>query len=144
MIEVYNQISTIKKSTFASIRLPKMYYYHGDPMPCGWSKEGVIVITPNGLLTPCEPGSNLYPALEFDSINGRKPLAEIIDTAPALNSFNNTDYLPKICQDCSVLTKCRGGCRVTTYLMTGGFFSEDPTCSISDKRNLIDQSFSKT
>lgn len=116
---------------------PNMFYYTGEPMPCSWSKEGVIVVTPNGLITPCEPASSLYPEVKFEPVTASRALSDIWNGSSALELFQDTDFLPKICKECEILRSCRGGCRVVTYLLTDDVFREDPTCSLSENRELI-------
>ncbi len=116
---------------------PNMFYYSGKPMPCSWNKEGVIVVTPNGLITPCEPASSLYPEVKFEPVTADRTLSDIWNKSNALELFEDTDFLPEICKECEILPSCRGGCRVVTYLLTDNVFLEDPTCSLSENRRLI-------
>jgi pyrroloquinoline quinone biosynthesis protein E len=139
MAKVQNKLSEIvSNKPRVRIAFPNMFYYTGEPMPCSWNKEGAIVVTPNGMVTPCEPASSLFPEVKFESLNKGRGLSDIWNKSSALEMFENTDFLPKICKNCDILRTYRGGCRVVTYMLTGNRFLEDPTCALSEKRNLIE------
>lgn len=138
---VQSKLSELRASELnVKLASPNMFYYTGEPMPCSWNKEGVIVVTPNGLLTPCEPASSLYPEVKFESTTSGRNILDIWNNSPALEMFEDTNLLPKlpkICNECEILNLCRGGCRVVTYLLTDNVFLEDPTCSLSENRGLV-------
>lgn len=139
MAILQNKLSEIVSNKHrVRITFPNMFYYTGEPMPCSWNKEGAIVVTPNGMVTPCEPASSLFPEVKFEALNQKRTLSDIWNKSSALEMFENTNFLPKICEDCDILRTCRGGCRVVTYLLAGNLFLEDPTCGVSERRNLIE------
>ncbi len=127
-----------EKGSSIRIHKPSLFYYTGLPMPCSWQYEGVLVITPNGLITPCEPASNLYPLVRFDNIRTKKSLYSIWINSQALKMFNDLRWLPEVCRRCEYKNKCRGGCRVKALLITGNLYAEDPTCFASKYRQVIE------
>ncbi len=137
MRQVSERIQELRDRVSLEIHPPHMIYYDGDPMPCSWNREGIIVVTPNGLVTPCEPASNLFPEVKFDSVSDSS-LFDIWNDSEAFKKFENTAYLPNFCQTCRVIETCRGGCRVVSYLLTGNLMSEDPSCILSEKRKAIE------
>lgn len=56
-------------------------------------------------------------------------LGDTIQTAwahPFLRELDRTDYLPDLCQQCSVLNTCRGGCRAMALRSYGTTLAPDP------------------
>jgi len=52
----------------------------------------------------------------------------------SLRSFN---YLPKECQKCSLLEKCKGGNRYSAFTVSGTYQGKDPLMDYSNIKNYL-------
>jgi len=55
---------------------------------------------------------------------------------PFMKKMRNLEFVPKECQKCVFLKKCKGGCRFSAFVVNGKYDSADP---LMNKKNIIYQ-----
>ena len=116
-------------------------YYATYPKPCmgGWG-QNLMVISPTGNALPCH-AANVIPGLEFPNVRERT-LRWIWDESPAFNRFRGENWMQEPCRSCERRGRDFGGCRCQAQLIAGDASATDPVCSLSAKRNLIEERLS--
>ena len=116
-------------------------YFATYPKPCmgGWG-QNLMVISPTGNALPCH-AANVIPGLEFPNVRERT-LRWIWDESPAFNRFRGENWMQEPCRSCDRRGRDFGGCRCQAMLIAGDAAATDPVCSLSTKRNLIEQRLS--
>jgi PqqA peptide cyclase len=111
-------------------------YYAGRPRACmqGWG-QGYLVVTPDGLVLPCQAARDL-PGLLFEDVRSA-PLGEIWSNSAAFRKFRGTDWQPEPCRSCPELEKDLGGCRCQAFALTGDVNVTDPACSLTPAHHLV-------
>lgn len=111
-------------------------YHAGRPRACmdGWASR-YLVVTPQGLLLPCQAAHNL-PGLAFDDVRSAS-LAELWQRSPALRRFRGAQGLREPCASCSRRSTDFGGCRCQAFALTGDAAAADPACRLSPHHELI-------
>ena len=111
-------------------------YYAGRPKPCmgGWGRLA-MVIDPTGRVLPCHEASEL-PGLEFWQVPERS-LADGWHSAPGMQAFRGTAWMPEPCQSCPERERDFGGCRCQAFRLLGDAAKTDPACSRSPDHAIV-------
>jgi pyrroloquinoline quinone biosynthesis protein E len=111
-------------------------YHAGIARACmgGWAR-GYVVITPDGLVLPCQAARSIEP-LRFDSVRERA-LGEIWHGSAALNAFRGEAWMQSPCRTCEHRAADFGGCRCQAFALTGDAAAADPACARSPHHELV-------
>ena len=111
-------------------------YHAGRPKPCmgGWGRLA-LVIDPTGLVLPCHEASEL-PGLEFWRAPGRT-LEDCWRSAPGMQAYRGTAWMPEPCRSCSERERDFGGCRCQAFRLLGDAGKTDPACSRSPDHAIV-------
>jgi pyrroloquinoline quinone biosynthesis protein E len=111
--------------------------YHADrPRACmdGWA-ERYLVVTPDGLLLPCQAARDLA-TLSFEDVRSAS-LAELWSQSPALQRFRGDAWLPDPCRSCPERQRDFGGCRCQAFQLTGDETATDPAYKLAPAHELV-------
>ena len=111
-------------------------YFSERPKPCmgGWGRLA-MVIDPTGQVLPCHDAVDL-PGLEFWRVPER-PLSDCWQTAPGMNAFRGTDWMPDPCRSCPDRERDFGGCRCQAFRLLGDAALTDPACRLSPHHPVV-------
>lgn len=111
-------------------------YYSDRPKPCmgGWGRLAMVV-DPTGRVLPCHEASEL-PGLDFWNAKEHS-LEACWTTAPGMQAYRGTDWMPPLCQSCPEREVDFGGCRCQAFRLLGDASATDPACAKSADHALI-------
>jgi PqqA peptide cyclase len=113
-------------------------YYAKYPKACmgGWGRK-VLLITPTGEVLPCH-AAKILPGMKFENVQVR-PLRQIWEESDASQKFRGEDWMPEPCRSCDRRAQDFGGCRCQAFLLAGDAALTDPVCSLSPRRQIVDE-----
>lgn len=92
-------------------------------MSCGALRGDWCVITPDGIVSPCDL------VIFYAGSLRKQKFADIWEKSPVFRQFREFEpgLLTGVCGNCEYKVLC-GGCRALALLFYGDFYAEDPTC----------------
>jgi pyrroloquinoline quinone biosynthesis protein E len=113
-------------------------YYETRPKPCmqGWGQR-YMTVNPVGNVMPC-PNATSIEGMVFENVR-KQSLAHIWHESKSFNQFRGIDWMPLPCRECPQREIDFGGCRCQAALLTGDASATDPVCTLSPKREVVDQ-----
>ena len=111
-------------------------YFSDRPKPCmgGWGRLAMVV-DPTGRLLPCHEAGEL-PNLEFWNVNERS-VSDAWHSAPGMQAYRGTSWMPEPCQSCPDREKDFGGCRCQAFRLLGDASLTDPACALAPGHDEI-------
>jgi pyrroloquinoline quinone biosynthesis protein E len=113
-------------------------YFSDRPKPCmgGWGRLA-MVIDPTGQVLPCHEAGEI-PGLEFWNVK-QKSVTQCWTTAPGMQAYRGTAWMPEPCRSCPERERDFGGCRCQAFRLLGNAGATDPACSLSPDHDVIRQ-----
>ncbi len=111
-------------------------YFSDRPKPCmgGWGKLAMVV-DPTGRVLPCHEAGEI-PGLEFWNVKERS-VEDCWVSAPGMNAYRGTDWMPDPCRSCPEKEIDFGGCRCQAFRLLGDEGLTDPACALSPHHSEI-------
>jgi pyrroloquinoline quinone biosynthesis protein E len=76
--------------------------------------------------------------LRFENVKERS-LHDIWQNSEAFQKFRGEGWMQEPCKSCDRREQDFGGCRCQALLLVGDESATDPVCSLSPKRNVVDE-----